>query len=502
MFNNIKENIKRIIFIAIGIIPFGWGAVVAFTNYINYYHFKVIFLVLILFYVWIFLIILRIKSFKAFSEITAIAFLFLATLLIRYVWMLFLNVQPSSDFLTVFQLASKYMNGPFQNIYSARNLHWGFYSISIGELFKIFGNSLNTIKASNLVIAGLTSVGIYFLGKKISGSRRFGFLATLIYALWPADIFYKNLPTGEHIFSMLLPYVIILFIYTLDHRTGNLRKIAFLSILLGSLLGLMDLYKPISIVLIIAFGIAIIFWAPSMKKEANPKKDKILIKKLILFIFLVLAYLISKEFYYSIIKNKTGFQPNRNFYVWSLRIGMDFQYEGKWNEGISNYMIDLYDANPNNDKLVNKILLNETKEIIASNKSQLFGFMVNKFNNVWKSDYDFSYWASLKQVDNGLTAYDPAKLMTYLLPFSDSYLIFMLLFSFIGTLYCAVTQRSVPLITIGLFIIGFTILLFFSEVQQRYRSVLVSSIPFFATYGIYAINRIFFNFQIRIEKKK
>src|SRR5690606_917 len=104
----------------------------------------------------------------------------------------------------------------------------------------------------------------------------------------------------------------------------------------------------------------------------------------------------------------------------------------------------------------------------------------------WASDAPFYYWATAKQIDNGLTSFDVNKLGVLVKPFSDAYHIYLLVFSTIGALYCSFFRKNDRPLSIGLFIFGFATLLLLTEVQSRYRSVLFSSIPFFTAYGIYA----------------
>jgi hypothetical protein len=124
-------------------------------------------------------------------------------------------------------------------------------------------------------------------------------------------------------------------------------------------------------------------------------------------------------------------------------------------------------------------------------------FFIEKFNFTWKSDYDFFYWATVRQNDAGVLRADPKDIGHIIMPITDAFHIFVLVFSTIGAVYCAFEKREPISLILALFIIGFSIILLITEVQQRYRSVLHSCLPIFCVFGIFWTNKLL----IRVKRK-
>ena len=474
----------------LAVFPFAWGSMAAFQNFLNYQTFKfgalslVFFIFLSLFLLFLVDIKIRLKDWVLLSLLIVI------TITIRVLSQNILESQPITDFQDAITKARLFTQGPYPDIRSARFPYWGFYKLTLSQVFMLFSPNFNTVKIFNIFLACITAIGVYFLGKKASGSKKFALASTAIYALYPADVLYKHMPTGEHIFTMLLPFVCLTFIAVMEKLDKKLWLSLILSLLTGLLLGLMDLYRPVGIILLIAFVMAMIVF----KFIKNDYRQIFLLEKSFWFgIFtiagLILGFLGTKMLGFAAIHNKTGYRPNTSGYGWTLRIGLDVEEGGLWNRAIYDRMIGLYTTYDEDYAKVNAILLEETRNLIAENKSQLIPFMFAKFNFTWKSDYDFFYWATVQQNDDDLLSLDPKDFGRIIMPITDAFHAFILLFSTIGAIYCVRKQREpIPLI-LALFIIGFSIMLLLTEVQQRYRSVLFSTLPIFVSYGLIGVNQ-------------
>jgi hypothetical protein len=491
---NTKKLINYVIyliFICVSVIPFALGSLTSISNYVDNSNFGLLFfLFALMIFGFLFIIV---KCEISIREWKIIIFLFASTLLIRWTAVTFLNTQQTSDFMDMIDVAKRLLNGPFPNILSIFAPHRGYYEIYLSILLKLLGTNLEILKWINCIFAGFTSIGIYLLGNKIISLKNSGLIAALVFIFWPSDILYKSLLTGEHLFIMLAPFACLTFL----NATENIQKSKYLSILLfvlsGLIMGVMETYKPVAIIFLLSFILSLflrdIYIEQSMNITVNSGKK--------LFLILLISVMIA-SFYSMKIVNRALFQkafkdpPNNAFYIYTLRIGLDQEHQGKWNYGFAVHFEDLLVKNNWKIKSVNIMLAEEVKSLIENPNFRLINLMINKFEYTWSSEDEFVFWALSDQTNNGFTSYNKDVFGNFLKSWNNSYYILVMVFSTFGALYAGTIKKNIFLLPIGLFIFGFTVLLLFSEVQQRYRSVLVSVIPIFVTYGIYALVEVSF----------
>lgn len=480
---DLKNKVQFSILILLAIFPFGFGFIAATQNFIHYKNFSILLIeIMIILVSSFFIFIYREKKPSTFLLITI---LFIGSIALRAIIMLLLETQPSSDFQWAVINASKFMDEDFKNNYNVISPHWATYSIFVSELFKITGSSLIAIKILNLVLSGITCIGIFFLTKESSKSWPLGFVSSLFYILFPADLLYKNLPTGDHLFTAIIPFVVILLSIGINN-TLHRRYFSFLCFFFsGFLIGFIDLFKPIGLIILISSGITLVIF----NNSKNISRSKNFLTALLVFTIIIFGYYIPKNIGFSILSQKTTLSPFVGVYAKTIRIGMDINHGGFWHQETAEHVEEVYYSNGKNDLLTSKILLSETKEIISLNRQHLFDFFKDKFSYVWQSDYDFYHWAIKDQNSVFSQFIDNNK---FTLVVIDSYLLICLFFSTIGSLYCFFLSKNVVTISTGFFLVGFSILLLFTEVQQRYRGVLVSCIPIYCSYGVYTIYRIFY----------
>jgi hypothetical protein len=489
-----KEKIKRFFistcFYLLALFPFLLAAISALRYFVNYQRFKIFSLLLIIFFTWVLANLLSKNWRFKIREIVFLISLFALTILVRYISQVLIKTQPTADFANALVIAEKFSKGFFADLRSARFPYWGFYKLTLSPFIKIFDCPLAFTKTLNLILSGLTTIGIYFLGKTASASKRFALTSSMVYVFFPADILYKNLPTGEHIFIMLLPFTLILFSSLLKKINDNWINLLLL-FFFGALLGLMDLYRPVALILLIASLLSIVLFNMfSIHYNKFFLGDIRFWQNFLIILLITLGFFSAKAIGFNAIRQKTGYEPNRSGLGWTLRIGLDLEEGGTWNRKIYDQMINLYVENDENYEKVNQILLAETKAILQEDRSEIFGFLVHKFNFTWKSNYDFFHWATIARTAAGQSTLTSQQLGTYLLPLSEIYWIFILSFSCLGSIYCAKNHQSLILFVIALFIVGIGFLFLIIETQQRYLSVLHSFLPILTTYGLLNFNNL------------
>ena len=489
--NKLVNIILSVCFGILAIFPLALGSFSAIRNFMNYQAFRFGAISLISFLIATLFILNHVNFRVEVKDWILISALFGLTIAIRLLSQNTLDTEPITDFQDAITKATYFLQGPYPDVRSARFPYWGFYKLTLSQVFTLFGASFNTVEFLNIFLAGVTTTGLYLLAKKTSGSKKFALICTTIYALWPADAFYKNLPNGEHIFISLLPFACLIYVNAMERLDKNLSLSLILSLLTGLLLGLMDLYRPVAIILLIACAIALVLF----KFIKNDYQKFFLLEKtfwggIVMIACLMIGFQGTKMLGFAAIRQKTGYAPNTSGYGWTLRIGLDVTEGGLWNRVIYDRMIAIYEAYDENYAKVNAILLDETKMILVEQKPQLFRFFLNKFDFTWKSDYDFFYWATVKQSDDGSLLADPNNIGSMIMPITDAFHAFVLVFSTTGAIYCALNKKEPITSILALFIIGFSVMLLLTEVQQRYRSVLFSTLPIFASYGIFGVTQV------------
>ena len=488
--DRVKNIFIRIFLWLLALFPLLLGAISAFIYFFNYPSNKLFaFIITLIIFMGLMLLLASKLQIEKHDSLILVSLFFL-TIILRYISQNLIDTQPTADYLNALKIAEKFAEGFYPEVRSARFPYWGFYKLTLSLFLNVFDHPFDFTKYLNLVLSGITTIGVYFLGKASSGTRKLALASAIIYIFFPGDILYKNMPTGEHIFIMLLPFAVLLFNYSLNEREGNWIKLLLFTFL-GGLLGLMDLYRPVALILLIAFMLSIVFFKIlATQQDKHFFKNRHFWQNLLMILLIFIGFFSVKAIGFYALRKKTGYEPNRSGIGWTLRIGLDVQNGGIWNRATYDQMIALYEKYEENYQEVNHILFKDTKEILKENRSEIFGFFVQKFSTTWKSTYDFFHWATVARSENGIISSSTEKLGTIILPLLDMYWLFILIFSCIGAVYCAEYQRGIIPFLLGLFIIGLGMMLLITETQQRYLSVLHSSLPIMTSYGLLGFSKL------------
>jgi len=479
----------RTAFILLAVLPFLLGSLAAIGYYSTYGRNKLNALLMVGLLFGAVYLTLHIKKAKV-REAWIIAGVFLVTVAVRAASLILFNTQPISDYMDAVQAAMTFMDGPARSLETARFPYWGFYRITLTALFQLFSPSVVTAKVFNLVLSGLSAVGIYLLGRKITGERRFGLAAALVYVIDAGSILYVNMPTGEHIFVALFPLAVLLFLALFSQGERSMAMRSGMALALGVVSGLMDMYKPVALILLIAMGItlALTEWLAAKPAQEKKTRGKQIALHLILIAVTLAGFFATKALAFSAIEHYAEIPPNRHGVGWTLRVGLNQASRGRVSAPLAYYMHSQYRDADEDYETVNAQLMEEALALIEGIPAgELLAFVQDKFQFTWQSNQDFLNWATNTQAEGSLYVYDSEAVRLLGDPLNDAFLILSLVLSTLGAGYCALRRRDKGTLVMGLFILGFSLLLLAVEVQQRYRSVLASAIPFFAAYGLYAV---------------
>lgn len=154
----------------------------------------------------------------------------LLSLILCFLWILFINTKPFSDFSYYHNLAIDISRGgAFGDTYTSVG-----YPIVLGFLYFIFGHSLMVGKIFNVILTMLSLLCLYnILDNTVSSEKKKRAIFT-IYALFPSTIFYNSVLGTEVLFTFLLLLVCNLYF----------SKWKYKYIAIGILVGLNTMIKP------------------------------------------------------------------------------------------------------------------------------------------------------------------------------------------------------------------------------------------------------------------
>lgn len=163
-----------------------------------------------------------------------------AGIALRVAWIAYVNVHPFDGRIddTVFYFASAEWlaeDMTYRDQYGRYSAHWPpGYSVVLAGAFTLFGTTLATAKALNVVLAAAACALTYALGARAFG-RREGLLAAALLALCPGQIYFVTLVMTEVFFGfLLLCFVIAVAWWTLGDEDARWFKLVALGMIAGA----------------------------------------------------------------------------------------------------------------------------------------------------------------------------------------------------------------------------------------------------------------------------
>ena len=187
------------------------------------------------------------------SEKKCIIFLVTFCFIIKLTWVLLHRIEPLVDYATFFYTAESLSESfVIDKRYVALFPHIFGYSWFLSFFIKIFGSSYMLPPIINVVLTTISMLLIYFICKKIIGSRE-AIIACILWILIPSQTIYNMFALSEPLYCtiLLIIWIVMILIY---EKIKNLdtKKMLLYTILLAILLVLMNMARPIAAIPIIA----------------------------------------------------------------------------------------------------------------------------------------------------------------------------------------------------------------------------------------------------------
>ncbi len=248
-----------------------------------------------------------------------IIFLFLFSLIIRIAVVLLIDTPIISDFKTMYEASLELLKGTSTYKDMPYFICWGYQMGHVVYQFLLLCiiNSVTFLKIVNAIITSLTVVMIYLIGKELSYQKA-SFIISILYSVFLFPLLLNTVLTNQ-----LLPILLILlaiYLWIIKKKDNY-----WIVVIIGMLLGISNILRSETIVIIIAFTLYTIFLL--LKKEN--------IKKIMINLFLIIiSYLVitsSASFILKVTNISPSGLENKNS-AWKFLEGLNVKTRGQYSE--------------------------------------------------------------------------------------------------------------------------------------------------------------------------
>lgn len=427
------------------------------------------------------LILIKVSShIEIFNEKRTFFALLLLCFFVKFIWVYLYTIEPRSDYATFYKTAKELSNSwVIHNRYLALFPHIMGYASFLSIFFRIFGASQSIPPLINVVLSVISMTLIYLICKKIGGIRA-AIIASILWILFPSQTIYNMLVLSDPYYSTLLLmiwYIIIVFYENL--HTIKIKKLLSYAVVLGLLLTLMNMSRPIALIPIIALAIWLF-----LIDIGHINNKKILQKKALYLLSVFIAYYVLSLGANHYITLRLGEEiakiPGFNVYV-----GFNMKSSGGWNRADSALLTHYNEQEGWSANDVQKQMLEEAKERIFSGQIDFSRLFYKKFLYLLEDD---------SAVVTIYTATILGHAGRYFI-ITNVFYYFLLAASLFGAAIALIKKNKSPQFFILLYFIGLTMAHMFVEVAARYHYSATISMVIFASLGI-----SFFSKKAKVSK--
>ena len=253
------------------------------------------------------------------SKHKIIIFLFLFAFVIRIGVILWIDTPVISDFKTMLDASKELVNGTDAYKSMPYFICWGYqmgHVIYQAILLNII-NSITFLKIVNAIVTSSTVIMIYLIGKELSTTKA-AIIISIIYSIFLFPLLLNTVLTNQ-----LLPMLLILIAIYLWMKKKKKNKL--MPVIIGILLGISNMLRSETIVIIIAFVLYTIFLM--IKKENR--------KALIINLCLIIISYFTLTTTTSFVLKATDISPsgleNKNS-SWKFLEGLNIETRGQYSE--------------------------------------------------------------------------------------------------------------------------------------------------------------------------
>ena len=376
--------------------------------------------------------------------------------IILYSLLLFLPYnEPYVDYATFYNNAIHFAtDGAYASKYMALFPHlWG-YIMFLGVLFKIFGVNYLVVIISNVILNFISTYFVFKIIKSIS-DKKTAYFGTILWLYNPINLIWCMFAFGGTAFNTFLAISIYLTINFF--KANHLKNKLLYSLLMGLFLGITNLFRPVSIIFIIAFLIVLIY-EYFIKKPNNRILN--VICTVIIFVFYICVGKISNIY----LEHEIGYESATSV-GFTLFSGSDINSDGSWSATGSKILNEGMEKEPFDANEIQNNLQSLAIENYLNNGIKNINLLLKKFVLLTSDVGGYSWNSATSMLD--IDFQDNKENIISFVSVLGYYI--LILINLLFGIY-AIKQKELPVISniLILFIGGFTIASIILEVSPRY----------------------------------
>lgn len=398
----------------------------------------------------------------------------------RVIWINIVNIVPTGDFSLYHQLAGGLVNGKLMfTDYITMFPHVLGYPTVLSVLYRIFGTEVYVAQYFNIFLSCGIVLLLYFLGKRLF-NQSCGFIAAMIWSLWPSQVFYTSLVATEALFTFLALTCISLFI-RITRKDRALIQGLLPTFVLGMLIAVSNEIRPLGPVLLAAVILYYLLAGNVHCISVKPWQSK-----LCFCLTIVVSYFVVSHTTGSLINHAVHDKIAKNPIGYNLFVGANFNYRGTWNpEDAETFTKYLKNSGLDAQQIHNQLLSAAIQRFKENGVHNITLFM-DKYKTMWLTDDDSILYISRAMNKKVPSFLDPGqdKLKSVLILISNLYYyVILLIASLSGIMLIKSKDRSI-LILLFLIVLGIAGLHEFFEAAERYHYPVIVIFSLSAGYSL------------------
>ncbi|MCR5137845.1 MAG: hypothetical protein K6C12_12300 [Oscillospiraceae bacterium] len=386
-------------------------------------------------------------------------------LLLNGAWVLLFRPEQAPDYQTFYQAAVDLSEGqhPQNRAYIAMFPHILGYASFLSVFLRLFGRSLMTAAAVNVALTTLSGLILFTLCLKWRGRAAacFGFA---FWILCPSKTLYNTMTLSEPYYTFL----ILLWFLCVVSEQRTLVSRAFLGMMSGVLLRLVNTARPIGVIPIIALAVWLLFLsAPAERKENGFKW----------FVFLsglLCVYLITGPIWEKYMTEQLEQRP-ASVPGYSVYVGFNPDTQGTYSDADMDLLQSRYFGEYDEDAdSAQKSMLEAARLRIAENKNRIPGIILHKLGVLLGHDEGGAYYSK--------ESLSP-RCYSVLCVLSNIWYYFISLLAVCGSLDFMRRRENSIWIVLPLFGVGLILAQLLVEVAARYHYALIPVLAVLAASG-------------------
>lgn len=420
---------------------------------------------------WLFMLtmLLVFRNWRGWETLPDAAYILLIVVIaagLRLALLAFVQTAPYSDFAAIHEDALRLAQGQApHNMYIATHV---VLIVLYGFLYKVFGAGLATTSMFHLLCYALAGAFAYLAGRQVFGSRLWGGVMGLLLVTWPSLAFYSNVLTPEHLFILI--ECALLYALTLFFQPGNRGDDLPRYLLLGLLFGSLSLFRPFSLLYLLAFLITFFVYEMGIRRISTLAAG---LAALLAAYWLVGLLPGALAAYYDNQFSKTR--------ACNLLVGVNFDTAGIYNLEDARLCGDLQGKLPNGGQF-NRAVFGLALERISDGRDQLAALLGRKMAVLWGDSTQILSWTV-----RGVPGWDEAAALRVVLGMNVVDFAVMLpvtLVCLVGSILAFFKDLKPAVFFSLLTFFGFHLMEAVFEIQTRYRTVVMPLLIFFFAWSL------------------